>query len=92
MSAARLHKASKLARRVAVYAHRQITLWLARLAGERIHRAEALEIYVIDRDRVAALVAGLKRRMDFELSMSRENLLCLIGRGDADGDGGVATT
>jgi uncharacterized protein YaeQ len=52
-----VHKASKLARRVAVYAHRQITPWLARLAGERIHRAEALEIYVMDRDRVAALVA-----------------------------------
>jgi hypothetical protein len=34
-----------------------VTPWLERLAGERIYRAEALEIYVMDRDLVAALVA-----------------------------------
>ena len=44
--APRLHKAGKAARRVAVYAHREVTPWLERLAGERIHRAEALEICV----------------------------------------------
>jgi uncharacterized protein YaeQ len=40
--AARLHKASKSARRVAVYPHRDTAPWLARLAGERIHRASLI--------------------------------------------------
>ena len=51
-----MHKAGKAARRVAVYAHREVTPWLERLAGERIYRAEALEIYVMDRDLVALRV------------------------------------
>lgn len=77
--AARLHKAGKAARRVAVYAHREITAWLARLAGERIHRAEALEIHVMDRDLVAALVARLERRMEFDLSVSEKTLYVSMG-------------
>jgi uncharacterized protein YaeQ len=77
--AARLHKAGKAARRVAVYAHREVTPWLARLAGERIHRAEAVEIHVMDRDLVAALVARLERRMDLDLSVSEQTLYVTIG-------------
>lgn len=77
--APRLHKAGKAARRVAVYAHRDVTSWLARLAGERIHRPEALEIHVMDRDLVAALVARLERRMDFDLSVSEKTLYLSIG-------------
>src|SRR5271168_893432 len=72
--AARLHKASKAARRVVVYVHRDVEPWLARLAGERIHRAEALEIYSVDRELVAGLVSRLERRMEFDLSVSERNL------------------
>jgi len=68
--AARLHKASKAARRVVVYAHRNVDTWLARLQGERIHRVEDLELYVIPPDLLAALVKHLERRMDFELTVS----------------------
>ncbi len=39
--AARLHKAAKAAPNVAVYVHRDPDQLLARLAGERIHRADA---------------------------------------------------
>ena len=77
--APRLHKAGKAARRVAVYAHREVTPWLVRLAGERIYRAEALEIYVMDPDLVAALVARLERRMDFDLSVSEKTLYVSMG-------------
>jgi uncharacterized protein YaeQ len=77
--AARLHKAGKAARRVAVYAHREVTSWLQRLAGERIYRAEALEIYIMDRDLVASLVARLERRMDFDLSVSEKTLYVSLG-------------
>jgi len=72
--AARLHKAGKAARRVVVYAHREMEPWLARLAGERIHRVEALEIYTVERSLVAGLVSRLERRMDFDLSVSERNL------------------
>ena len=45
--AARLHQASKAGGRVAVYTHRDPTQFLKHLAGEKIHRAEALELYAI---------------------------------------------
>ena len=77
--AARLHKAGKVARRVVVYAHRDVETWLARLAGERIHRAEALEIYAVDRELVAGLVSRLERRLDFDLAVSERNLYVSFG-------------
>lgn len=72
--AARLHKASKVAPRVAVYVHRDSEAWLARLAGERIHRAEHLEVYLLDRELLAAMAARLERRMEFDLSVSERTL------------------
>jgi uncharacterized protein YaeQ len=67
--AARLHKASKAAPRVAVYTHRTRAL-LQQLGGEKIHRAEELELYSIGGDILAGLVERLDRRMAFELSVS----------------------
>src|SRR3954465_3443916 len=63
--AARLHKASKAAPRVVVYTHRDPAQLQRLLAGERIHRADALELYAIDRELVAALAARLERRLSF---------------------------
>ena len=72
--ATRLHRASKAAGRVAVYSHRDVTAWLGRLAGERIHRGEALEIHIMDREMVAALVSRLERRMEFDLAVTERNV------------------
>jgi uncharacterized protein YaeQ len=77
--AARLHKASKIADRVAVYTHKDPTQFLKQLAGERIHRAEALELYAIDRALVSALVARLERRLAFSLSVTERELYLSIG-------------
>lgn len=77
--AARLHKASKLASRVAVYMHRDPGQFLRSLAGERIHRVEALELYALDRTLVAALAAKLERRMTFALSINERELYLSIG-------------
>src|SRR5688572_18728673 len=41
----RLHRASKLAARVAVYPHRDIRIYLGQLEGRRIHRAGEIGIY-----------------------------------------------
>jgi uncharacterized protein YaeQ len=75
----RLHKASKVANRVAVYTHKDSTQFLRQLAGKRIHKAEALELYAIDRGLVAALVARLERRLAFSLSVNDRELYLSIG-------------
>ena len=77
--AARLHKASKSAPRVVVYTHREITQLLRNLSGERIHRAEAVEIYAIDRPFIAALAGRLDRRMAFSLAVHDRELYLSIG-------------
>jgi uncharacterized protein YaeQ len=71
--AARLHKAAKAAPRVAVYTHKAQAL-LRSLAGERIHRAETIELYAFDRELIAGLAARLERRMSFELSVTDAHL------------------
>src|SRR4051812_4356347 len=60
--AARLHKAAKSGARVVVYTHKNPEQFLKQLAGEKIHRAEELELYAMDRALVAALAARLERR------------------------------
>jgi len=77
--AARLHKASKTAARVVVYTHKDPERLMQNLAGERIHRADALEVYAIDRALIAALVARLDRRMAFALGVSERELFVSIG-------------
>ena len=72
--AARLHKAAKAAPDVTVYVHRDPDQLLAKLAGERIHRADVVRICEVDRDLLAAFVARLDRRMDFDLAVSDRTL------------------
>ena len=73
---ARLHKACKVAARVVVYTHRDPTQFLAALAGERIHRKEALEIYALDRRLIGA---RLDRRRGFALSVAEGELNVSLG-------------
>jgi len=77
--AARLHKAAKAAPRVAVYTHKDPVQLLQQLAGERIHRAEALELYAIDRGLIAGLVQRLERRMHFDISVTDRHLFLSVG-------------
>lgn len=82
---ARLHKASKAAARVAVYCHREGAQWLKGLAAAGIHRAEALELYAMDRDLIGALVARLDRRMAFGVSITDRELYVSIGDANITG-------
>lgn len=72
--AGRLHKASKASPRVAVYAHREVGPWFARIAGDRIHRREAIEIHVIEPALIATLAARLERRMDLDLAITERDV------------------
>ena len=77
--AARLHKAGKAAPRVAVYTHKTPAQIQRQLAGERIHRSEALELYAIDRELIAGLARRLERRMKIDLSITDRHLFLSIG-------------
>ena len=77
--AARLHKASKAAPRVAVYTHRAPAQLVRALAGERIHRADALELYAVDQELLAGLAERLDRRMAFDLSVTDRHLFVALG-------------
>jgi uncharacterized protein YaeQ len=83
--AERLHRASKASPRVAVYTHRDPAGLLRQLAGARIHRAEALERYAVDRTLLDALVARLDRRTRFDLAVTERHLYVTIGAETLDG-------
>ncbi len=72
--AGRLHKASKAAPRVAIYTHRDAARLATQLSGERIHRAESVELYGLDRDLIAGLVATLDRRNSWALSVTDKHV------------------
>lgn len=77
-AADRLHRAAKSTPRVAVYSHKESGQWLAGLKAARIHKAEDIELYAIERSLVAALAVRLDRRMSFALAVSdREVFLSL---------------
>jgi uncharacterized protein YaeQ len=83
--AARLHKASKAAGRVAVYTHKDPVRFLKQLSGSKIHQSDALELYAIDRGLVEALVAQLDRRVSFSLSVTDRELYLSIGTDNLTG-------
>jgi uncharacterized protein YaeQ len=84
--AARLHKASKAAPRVAVYTHREPRHLMQALTGERIHRAADLELYAIDRPLIDELVARLDRRNKWAVSVTEKHLYVTIGDETVEGD------
>ena len=83
--AARLHKASKAAPRVALYTHRPAEQIRRLLAGEKIHRAGTLELVAIGRELVAGLAGRLERRMALDLSVSDRHLYLTIGEATLSG-------
>jgi uncharacterized protein YaeQ len=77
--AARLHKASKASPRVALYTHKEPRILLRGYEGARIHRADAIEVYAIDRALLAELAPRLDRRVAFTLSVNERQLYLEIG-------------
>jgi uncharacterized protein YaeQ len=77
--AARLHRAGKAAPRVVVYTHKDPRQLATRLAGERIHRVEALELYALDQTWLAALAAKLERRMTMSLTVAEQHVYLSLG-------------
>lgn len=75
----RLHRASKAAPRVVVYAHKDPVQWARAIAEARIHRAGQLEIHAFDRDWLTGVVARLERRMHWSLARSDSEIYLTVG-------------
>ena len=82
--AGRLHKASKSAERVVLYTHKDPAIIVRQLSGEKIHRADELELYAVDRTLLAELGETLDRRMAVGFSMTEGQLYITVG-GDTYG-------
>ena len=77
--AARLHRASKQAARVAVYTNKDAVQLALRWAAERIHRADALELYAVDRGWLSQVAARLARRTEFTMTVAERNVYLSFG-------------
>ena len=77
--AARLHRAAKLAPRVAIYTNKDAAQLAVRLGAERIHRVAAMELYSVDREWLASVAARLTRRMEFTLTVAEQHLYLSLG-------------
>ncbi len=75
----RLHRAAKAAPDVAVYCHRGLDALMARLDGERIHRAAGIRLRAVDPELLSALVGRLDRRMSLDLTVSDHTLYVSLG-------------
>jgi len=75
----RLHRASKMAQRVAVYTHRELRTVLGNLEGRRIHRAEEIPIYTFGGSFVRELAERLERRIALSLSVTEGHLYLDVG-------------
>lgn len=72
--AARIHRGSKLAGRVAVYTHRDPRQLLAQWAGERIHNVAGIPVYAFDRSQIEEIAARIERRSTLSLSITERHL------------------
>ncbi|HUR80110.1 MAG TPA: YaeQ family protein [Thermoanaerobaculia bacterium] len=81
----RLHRASKLAERVAVYTHRDLRNLLGKLEGKKIHRAGEIPIYSFGRGFIDELAERIGRRTKMSVSITERHLYL-------DVDGAAMTT
>lgn len=72
--AERLHRASKLAGRVALYTHRDMRQVLQQLEGKRVHRAAEIPIYSFGRGFIESVAAAFDRRVTLSLSVTERHL------------------
>ncbi len=76
-SAERLHKAAKAAPRVSVFTTSDLEP--LRKNASTIHRVEAIQVFRIDPELIAALEARAERNLSFELTRSEGQLYVTVG-------------
>lgn len=83
--AARLHQASKASPRVALYTHKEPRLLMRNYEGARIHKAEQVEVYAIDRALLESLASHLDRRNTWTMSVSDRQVFIDVAGTSYDG-------
>ena len=78
-SAARLHKASKAARKVRVYTYKSPEALVRELQGEKIHHLEQIELYYFKSEFLEELENALDRDNSWTLLRDQESLAVHIG-------------
>src|SRR5580704_13140727 len=73
-SAERLHKATKAARRVALYTHTDVSLLRREAAARPVHRVEEIEVWRLEPSLLSALEQALGRTTRLEIVRSDERL------------------
>jgi uncharacterized protein YaeQ len=76
---ARLHKATKAVRRVAVYGWKQLDALAAALIDERVHKATSIELVELDATVLDAIAATLDRTNKWELAIAGGTLYLSTG-------------
>jgi uncharacterized protein YaeQ len=77
-AAERLHKASKAARRVAIFTSELANL-RRNVAGRRIHRGDEIEVWPFEPSFVDGIVAKMEKRSKLELTRNDGTLYVVIG-------------
>lgn len=85
-SARKLHKASKASSLVRVYTYKDASLILKEMASERVHRAEAIEIYSFSDGFLAELESWLERDNEWSLVVQEGSLTVSGTRGSVQCD------
>lgn len=78
-SADRLHKASKAARRVALFTTVERGQLMREVSTRAIHKLDAIEVYRLDPALISALESKLARRMKLEIVRNEGQLYVTIG-------------
>lgn len=77
-SADRVHRGSKLADRSAIYTHRDVPQFLTQLRATKIHRADEIPIYALDRGFVNEVSQWIERRSEMTLSITERELYVTV--------------
>lgn len=75
----RLHRAAKLAERVAVYCHRRPDLLQQKCAKEKVHKADRIRLVAVPSDLLAALEPHLDRNNRWDLSRHDDRVTIVAG-------------
>jgi uncharacterized protein YaeQ len=82
----RIHRASKLADAVAIYTHKDAAALARQLGAERIHKAERIPIYGVDRGLIAELVEVIDRRTKLDLMVTERQLYVTVDGRTMEGE------
>lgn len=77
-SAEHVHRGSKAADRSAIYTHRNVEQFLSQLQGKKIHRADDIPIYALNRGFVNEVAEWIDRRSEMVVSVTDGELFVTV--------------